>query len=227
MSRPNSGLTWIRQPHVDRVIRDLVRHPTLTHETLDQLPSGRTTNYLRSLLVEHDVIPSLDERLARLQSWSATAQGRISTEEHRKVIARFVRWSLAKRLRAMDPVTNSAFLSAKQTLTVTIDFCNWLATEYDTTIGELTQGHVDLWQSTGPITREHIFRFVRWAIKAKLISAALAVTPHRRGTAPRMPSHQQNAVIEKVVHQTRFLPATGWRRSWLSSSHNKRRTSRP
>lgn len=153
MSRPNSGLTWIRQLHVDFVLRDLARHPTLTHETLDQLPPGHTTNYLRSLLVEHGVIQSRDERPSRFQSWSATAQRRITTEEDRKVIARFVRWSLEKRLRTMGSVTDSAFLRAKQTLTVTIDFCNWLATEHGTTIGDLTQGHIDLWQATGPTTR--------------------------------------------------------------------------
>ena len=27
MQPPNSGLTWIRQPHVDRVLRELARHP--------------------------------------------------------------------------------------------------------------------------------------------------------------------------------------------------------
>ena len=50
MDRPNSGLTWIRQPHVDRVLRDLARHPTLTHDVIDQLPAGRTTDYMRNLL---------------------------------------------------------------------------------------------------------------------------------------------------------------------------------
>jgi hypothetical protein len=52
MDRPNSGLTWIRKHHVQSVLRELARHPTLTHEALDQLPPGRTTDYMRSLLVE-------------------------------------------------------------------------------------------------------------------------------------------------------------------------------
>jgi len=65
MARPNSGLTWIRQPHVAHVLRELARHPTLTHDVLDQFPPGRTTNYMRSLLVEHDALASRDERLAR------------------------------------------------------------------------------------------------------------------------------------------------------------------
>jgi hypothetical protein len=173
---------------------------------LDQLPAGRTTDYMRNLLVEHGVLPSRDERLARFQSWAVTAQRRITTEEHRKLVARFIRWNLEKRLRSMSPVTDSAFLRAKQTVTVTIEFCNWLAAEHSTTVEQVTQAHIDLWQSTGPTTREHILRFIRWAIKAKLISSDLEVTPHRRGTAPRMPIEQQNAVIEKVAHQQTLHP---------------------
>lgn len=206
MQRPNSGLTWIRQPHVDRILRDLARHPTLTHEALDELPPGRTTEYMRSLLVEHGMLPSRDERLAKFQSWAVTAQQSIGTEEHRKVVTRFIRWSLEKRLRSMNPVTDSAFLRAKQTVTVTIEFCNWLAADHDTTVDRLTQAHIDLWQSTGPTTREHITRFIRWAMKARLVAADLEVTPHRRGTAPRMPITQQNAVIEKVAHQQTLHP---------------------
>jgi len=45
MSRPNSGLTWIRQPHVAEVLSGLGQQNALTHEALDQLPPGRTTNY--------------------------------------------------------------------------------------------------------------------------------------------------------------------------------------
>jgi integrase len=173
---------------------------------LDQLPTGRTTNYMRSLLVEHGALASRDERLAGFQAWAITAQQRITTEEHRKVLARFIRWSLEKRLRSMNPVTDSAFHRAKQTVTVTIEFCNWLAAEHNTTIDQLTQAHIDLWQATGPTTREHILRFIRWAIKARLIASNLEVTPHRRGTAPRMPIAQQNAVIEQVAHQQTLHP---------------------
>ncbi len=54
------------------VLRELARHPTPTHDVLDQLPPGRTTDYMRSLLVEHGVLPSRDERLARFQSWAVT-----------------------------------------------------------------------------------------------------------------------------------------------------------
>ena len=204
MQRPNSGLTWIRQLHVDHALRELARHPELSHEVLDRFPPGRTINYIRDLLVEHQVLPSRDEALARFQSWVATAQQRITTDEHRKVVAQFIRWRLQKRLRAMKPVTESAFLRAKQAVTVTIDFCNWLAAEHDTTIHDLNQAHIDLWQAAGPTTRGHIERFIRWAIKSQLVASNLEVTPHRRGST-RMSSDQQNAVIEQVVHQPAAL----------------------
>jgi hypothetical protein len=47
ISRANSGLTWIRQPHVAEVLSGLGQQNALTHEALDRLPPGRTTNYVR------------------------------------------------------------------------------------------------------------------------------------------------------------------------------------
>ena len=179
--------------------------PSLTTYLTSFRPAARPAT-CATCLFEHGVLPSRDERLARFQSWAVTAPQRITTEEHRKVVARFIRWSLEKRLRSMSTVTDSAFLRAKQTVTVTIEFCNWLAAEHNTTFERVTQAHIDLWQSTGPTTREHILRFIRWAIKAKLIPSNLEVTPHRRGTAPRMPIEQQNAVIEHVAHQQTLHP---------------------
>jgi hypothetical protein len=210
MDRPNSGLTWIRQHHVQHVLRELARHPTLTHDVLDQFPPGRTTDYMRSLLVEHDALASRDERLARFQSWAITAQQRITTDEHRKVIARFIRWSLAKRLRSMHPVADSAFLRAKQTVTVTIEFCNWLTADWGITVEQLTQAHIDLWQSTGPTTREHIIRFIRWAIKARLIASDLEVTPHCRGTAPECRSNNRTPSSSGSLTSRLSIPATDW-----------------
>ncbi len=167
MDRPNSGLTWIRQGHVPRVLRELAAHPTPSHEVLDQLPPGRTTDYVRGLLVEHGALASRDERLARYQSWAIAAQQRITTDERRKLVARFIRWNLEKRLRSMNVVTDSAFQRAKQAVTVTIEFCNWLTAEHGITVEHHTQAHIDLWQATGPSTREHVLRFIRWVIQGQ------------------------------------------------------------
>jgi hypothetical protein len=43
-------------------------------------------------------------------------------------------------------------------------------------------------------------RFLRWAIKARLVSPGLATTPHRRGTSPRLSAGSQDTAIQQVIH---------------------------
>ncbi|MGV0585260.1 Fis family transcriptional regulator [Mycobacteroides chelonae] len=206
MARPNSGLTWIRQKHVDEALQHIAAHPELTHQVFDLLPKGRTTNYLRALLVEHDVLPARNERVIVFREWMDSALERVHTDEHRKLVSQYARWSLERHLRSKDAVSESSFMGAKQVATVTIEFCNWLTTEYDITIGEADQSHLDLWLSTGPVTRLRLERFVRWAVKSRLVDQTLEVPRHRRGTAPRLPAEEQDAVIDTVVHQNTLTP---------------------
>lgn len=46
----------------------------------------------------------------------------------------------------MNSVPDSAFLRARQTVTVTIDFCNWLAGKHSTIVDQLSQARIDLWR---------------------------------------------------------------------------------
>ena len=156
MHRPNSGLVWIRHPTSSLFCASWpATQPSPTRYSTSCRQVGQLTTS-EVFWSKHGALPSRDERLANFQSGASMAKRRITTEEHRKVVTRFIRWNLEKRLRSMNPVTESAFLRAKQTVTVTIDFCNWLAAENGTTVDHVTQAHIDLWQSTGPTTREHI-----------------------------------------------------------------------
>ncbi len=58
MKRANSGLTWIKQPHVLGFFKELRGHGSVTHELLDTLPPSRTRDYVRGLLVEHGALPA-------------------------------------------------------------------------------------------------------------------------------------------------------------------------
>ncbi len=79
----------------------------------------------------------------------------------------------------MATVSEGTFLQSKQVVTVAIDFLNWL-TGHGLTLAQLTQADLDAWQAGGPATRKAVTRFVRWAIKARLVSPDLTTTPHRR-----------------------------------------------
>jgi integrase len=45
-----------------------------------------------------------------------------------------------------------------------------------------------------------VTRFLRWAIKTRLVSPDLTTRPHRRGTSPKLGAASQDTAIQQVVH---------------------------
>jgi len=200
MKRSNSGVTWIRQRHVTAFLKDLAVAPTITHEMLDELPGAdRTRNYVRGLLAEHGALPRRDELAARYDRWATSALKRVSTDDHRDVVRRYIRWHLQRRMNQMETVPHGTFLRSKQTVTVAIEFVNWLH-DHGITLDELQQEHLDAWLADGPSTRRFVDRFIPWAIKSKLIDPELTITRHRRGTSPKLSNSEQDAAVERMVH---------------------------
>ncbi|WP_344368893.1 Fis family transcriptional regulator [Agromyces tropicus] len=200
MKRSNSGVTWIRQRHVTAFLKDLAVAPSITHEKLDELPGAdRTRNYVRGLLVEHGALPRRDELAVRYDQWATIALERVSSNHHRDVVRRYIRWNLQRRMNQMEFVPHGTFLRSKQTVTVAIEFLNWLHA-HGITVEELRQEHLDAWLADGPSTRRFVDRFIPWAIKAKLVDPELMIPRHRRGTSPKLHKFEQDAVVERVVH---------------------------
>ena len=86
----------------------------------------------------------------------------------------------------METVPHGTFLRSKQTVTVTIEFLNWL-NDHGITLAELQQEHLDAWLADGPSTRRFVDRFIPWAIKCRLVAPELSIARHRRGTSPKLP----------------------------------------
>lgn len=205
MKRANSGLTWIQQPHVTAFLRELAGSPDISHAGLDQLPASATREYVRGLLVEHNVLPRRDELNTRFTNWAGQAIDRVTTQNHRDVIRRYIRWHHQRRMNQMDEVTQGTFLRAKQSVTVAIELLNWL-TERDTDLTTMTQAHLDLWQAEGPTTRGIASRFLDWATKTNLIDPDLKLQPHRRGTSPRLDAATQRDLVQSLTHTTEMSP---------------------
>lgn len=200
MKRSNSGVTWIRQRHVSAFLKALATAPAITHEKLDQLAGpDRTRNYIRGLLVEQGALPPRDELAVRYEQWAADALERVSSDDHREVVRRYIRWHLQRRMNHMKTVPHGTFLRSKQTVTVTIEFLNWLH-DHGITLTELRQEHLDAWLADGPSTRRFVDRFIPWATKCRLIDPELTIAPHRRGTSPKLSKPEQDAAVERVVH---------------------------
>jgi hypothetical protein len=205
MKRANSGLTWIRQEHVSRFLAGLAASPQVTHEAFDALPASRTHEYIRGLLVEHGVLPRRDLYQARYEAWARQATERVTDPVNADVIRRYVRWEHLRRMNQRTEVTQGTFLRSKQTVTVAIELLNWLA-DHDIVLADLEQEHLDAWQVTGPTTRLIADRFLRWAIKTRLVHPGLEIQRHRRGTSPRMSASEQQMAVQRVVHTDELSP---------------------
>ncbi len=198
MHRPNSGLTWIRQKHVTDFLKQLAIHPEITHNSIDSLPRSRTRDYVRGLLVEHGALPHRDETKIRYQEWAQAALERLTDDTNRAIIDRYVRWHHLRRMHQMETVPHGTFLRSKQTVTVAINFLNWLH-DRQTPLGELQQADVDDWVASGPTTRLIADRFLHWATGNKLTRRGLVIPHHRRGTSKRLSAADQDAALAKVV----------------------------
>lgn len=205
MKRANSGLTWIRQPHVTAFLQQLATSPVITHEAIDDLPPSRTREYVRGLLVEHNALPRRDELSARFSVWAENALEQITTIQHRDIIRRYIRWHHQRRMNQMDEVSQGTFLRSKQSVTVAIKLLNWL-NDNGAELTALNQAHLDRWQAEGPTTHGIAARFLEWAKKTSLIDPSLRLQPHRRGTSPRMDATGQTEIVHRLTHANDLSP---------------------
>lgn len=198
MRRSNSGLTWIRQKHVAAFLDELRTFPTVDHEALDGFPASRTREHVRELLVTHGALAPRPEYIAKFEKWSSDALARVATPAHREIATRYVRWHHLRRMHSLEEAHVGTFLRSKQTVTVAIDFLNWLS-DRGVTIDDLQQSDLDLWQADGTTTREIASRFLQWLKKNKLAPKDLTMTPHRRGTSPKLDADGQQDAIDRVT----------------------------
>lgn len=124
---------------------------------------------------------------------------RVSSDDHRDVVRRYIRWHHQRWMNQMETVPHGTFLRSKQTVTVTIEFLNWLH-DHGIALDELRQEHLDAWLADGPSTRRLVDRFIPWAIKCRLVDPDLTIARHRRGTSPKLHKSEQDAAVERVAH---------------------------
>ena len=193
LPQPRIAYVWIRRnAAVQTTLRRLAADEVpLDHATFDRLP-GRTTEYLRGLLIEHGCLPGRDRYLAAFENWLPTKLDQIVDPGARRHIEAFARWHLLCQLRdraKREPIPAGAFLNAKQSTTVAINFLDWL-TGRGRQLETVTQADVDAWYASGPSTRSHASRFLSWAREQHLTRIDqprqhIERTDHERGRAAR------------------------------------------
>lgn len=137
MPRANSGYVWLRNPRVQTLFAELAAgQVALDHAALDALPRSTTVEYIRGLLIATGLLPARDHYLAAFERWLDERLAQLSDREQHRLIDRYARWHLLRRLRQqarVGPVSQGAFFTAKQHTTVAIMLLAWLH-EHGTTL---------------------------------------------------------------------------------------------
>jgi hypothetical protein len=163
---PFSVLAWLARPG-GRTLADLAAgRIELTHEALDALDRGKSTEDLRAALVHAGVLEPRDEMIAGLERWISERLAALDPGPDAITVRAFAHWKIgrdlaARRSRRRGPDALAATMP-KRWIAAAIELTGWLHTNGHT-LAELDQPMLDAWLASGPATRGRTVRpFVDW-----------------------------------------------------------------
>lgn len=201
MRRPLSGVWWLRNPAVCALLRDLATGAcTLDHDAFDARPPSRTMEFVRELLIDQDLLPERNRRLAGFERWWTAKATTIADHDDRGVVDRFVRWHYLRRFRhaEIDGLTHGQVLAARQAVTIAAEFLTSLREDH-VELHAVGQAYIEDWLVAGPSTRRKLTTFLIWAHDAGL-APKLIVADHRKGTVVPMTQDDRINLLRRLFH---------------------------
>ncbi|WP_404496707.1 recombinase XerD [Arthrobacter sp. GAS37] len=204
--RPESIITWKRSAKVQTLLTSISSGQTpLTHDGLDghRETAGRAADHLRALLVHHGLLPHQDPYLNRFEAWIDNKLRPLAAEVA-KPVEHFAKWHHLRRIRAMatpDKSVQSPVHAAKQEITETIKFLDWVWQTHHRTAGTCTQQDVDTWLTSGPTTRKAIRTFFIFAKKAGT-NMGIEIGHYAAKGRPAIPQEQHLAWLKELLTGT-------------------------
>ncbi|MCU1634349.1 MAG: hypothetical protein JWM61_3001, partial [Micrococcaceae bacterium] len=136
----------------------------LTHEDLDALGTPRAVSQVRSLLVEHAVLPERDEYAHRLGAWTAAEITSLPHPSDQLALRQFVRWRQQRRTRP-GPLTNSTAAHDRHELRLIISLITHVNAS-NQTVSTAGQELIDQWVARAPSEAFRVRRFLRWCVRS-------------------------------------------------------------
>lgn len=166
------------------LITRLLATPELrTHEYLDKAGSENQTRSVRSVLVDHGLLPPRDELLARFETWLTEALQAIADPSERRQVTQYSRWRHLRLLRKNTMPIRAGQLSWRRIeITGIIELLDW-AHRRGGSLASLSQADLDEWLADG--ARPHLHHFVKWTSKRHLTRALAAPAPKNSTLSPR------------------------------------------
>ncbi|WP_426988556.1 hypothetical protein [Pseudarthrobacter sp. Y6] len=202
MQNPARGLGWLQSTQPRMMLRDIAAgRLALTHEAFQQLPSWRSADYLRDLLMQSGVLPLKDRQLLLFERWLAAHLEAVADPEHAGLLHRFATWHQLRKLRAKTTkarLGDSPAREAREQQTQALAFLAWL-TRRGTALDRTRQADLDAWQSENYFTRRSSHAFLNWCMKNG--SMPVLTIRSRQTTTIRTPlgQHQRVSAIQRLL----------------------------
>lgn len=206
MPRPASGLSWLRNPQVQQLLRGLAGGDVaLTHEAFRRFPNWRTAAYLRELLMHYGGLPAIDKHLLLFEGWLDRRLATVDHADHARQLHSFATWHLLRRLRSRAehaPLGAAPTNEARQQVNQATAFLAWLANRDRDLVG-CTQADLDAWHGERFATRRPAQVFLRWAMTTGRMP--MLALPRRSTSNPApVTQHRRLALIRRLLTDARL-----------------------
>ncbi|MER5793260.1 hypothetical protein [Streptomyces sp. NPDC001980] len=184
-AQPVSTLHWLSDsPSARLLIHLATAHQPISHNLLDELPSGHAERYLRHLLIATGILPPRNDDLERIPAW---LDGLLADRppHHGRLVRPFTTWVLLRRARrrAADRLhTTSAAQRIRRRVRQTLQLLDWLDAQH-LDLATLDQDLLDTWLSA---SRSHyeVKQFLDWAAQHGLTGLHTITTPTNAAAGP-------------------------------------------
>ena len=189
------------------LIMKLLRDPGLrTHAYLDSIGSEQQTRPMRSVLIDHGLLPPRDELLARFETWLPEALATIPDPGQRRTITQYTRWRHLRALRNLPGPVRTGQLSWRRREIEAIIELLQEARRRDRTLATLTQADIDHWLHRA---RAPIHHFLAWTTRTHHTGPLTAPTPRSTGLNPlRISDDERWRLFADVTADTSIDPHT-------------------
>lgn len=200
---PRSTVRWIRRANVHAVLRNMATgRVRIAHQSIDALPTGAGTRYLRRVLIEAGVLPGIQVLIHELTLHAEHLATELPGPEA-AIFRRYYRWGVLPGLHkrhADDDLTPSAHANHRGRLNAVAAFFVWVHRNGHA-IRTVDQSVWDHYTARRKATRP-VAHFLRWAATAGLAPPLTTSSAPTNTPIARMPEEELWTEVEHLLTDT-------------------------
>jgi len=202
--RPQTGLWWLRKkPGTGpKLLKQMACGAVeVSHDIFRALPSDRSHDYVRTLLVAVGVLSPVEIRIERMLPWIEDIVAELPSDDA-ALIRRFAHWHVLRQMRKAareNRLTKTMADACRRRIRVAIEFVAFLA-HHDANAETATQDLLERYQEQVGRTLNHEYAFVIWLRDSRINTRLTIPDVPRPPPAVTVSDAQRWAAVERLLH---------------------------